>query len=138
MRSFFKRLVLYNILQTSAVSALVWNQYYWYENLNTWNDTMASIILCEMNKGSTDDYEMCVKNNEDPKPHLWTFYVFQLCAPVSVLGAIVFQCSLKMQKRTLSTMKRQQSPSHTWLTARLGLTRKNETRFMSTYLLNQK
>jgi len=111
IRSLFHRLVLYNLLQTTAVTIAVFNFLYWYTKLDVWDNTGRLIVACEMrqtalNKTSTDDYEMCVLDNEGlPRPPLWTYYTFQLCALISVCGAILFQCSLKVQQRSMSSVR---------------------------------
>jgi len=111
VRSLFCRLLLYNLLQTTAVAAVVFNFCYWYVNLNSWNHTAWSFVACEMektvmNETTAEDYEMCVVDNADlAKPPFWTYYTFPLCSLVSVFGAIVFQCSLKVQQRSLSSVK---------------------------------
>jgi len=105
IRSLFTRLVLYNLLQIIAITAVIANFCYWYYHMDTWTDTEEAIILCEMTKNSTEEYKMCVTNNNDSKPPLWTFYFFLLCALVSILGAIIFQCSLKVQERGVNTVK---------------------------------
>merc|ERR1719320_2396434 len=111
IRSLFNRLLLYNLLQTTSVAAVVGNFCYWYIYLDTWTETAQSIIMCEIGKTLANftlpvDYEMCVRDNTDlPMPPQWTYWFFHLCALISVFGAIIFQCSLKVQERSLKSMK---------------------------------
>lgn len=111
MRSLFNRLILYNLLQTVPLASSVGNFFYWYLNLEIWKDTALAIAQCEINKTimretSLHDYEMCVKDNSHlPKPPGWIYWFFHLCALVSVLGAIVFQCSIRVQQRSLTAAK---------------------------------
>jgi len=48
---------------------------------------------------------MCVRSNDLSKPPLWCWYLFLLCALVSIIGAIIFQCSLKVRQRSVTSMK---------------------------------
>jgi len=105
IRSLFTRLVLYNILQIIAIAAVVVNFCYWYANMDAWYDTELDNILCEMGKNSTEEWELCITNNHNNKPPLWSWYLFPLCALVSIIGAIIFQCSLKVRERSVNSMK---------------------------------
>lgn len=111
MQSLFKRLLFYNVLQTTAVVALVGNFVYWYVNSWSWRQRAYSTIICEIgktlaNQTLSEDYEMCVRENEDlSKPQIWTYLCFLLCGVISLLGAIIFQCSLKVQRRSLSSFR---------------------------------
>lgn len=106
IRSLFCRLLLYSLLQAAAVAGVVGNFCYWYMYLDTWRETTDAIIICEVGitlsgETSSEVYELCVRDNSDlPTPPLWTYYFFQMCTLISVLGAIIFQCSLEMQRRT--------------------------------------
>jgi len=109
--SLFNRLLLYNLLQTTAVIVLLGDFCYWYISLDSWNDTVMATFKCEMgkttsNQTSQDDYESCIRENADlPRPSLWTYYLFHLCGLVSVFGAIVFQCSFRVQQRLMNLMR---------------------------------
>jgi len=105
IRSLFIRLVLYNILQIIAIAAVVANFCYWYAHMDAWYDTEMDNILCEMGKNSTKDQELCVSKNYKNKPPLWSWYLFPFCALVSIIGAIIFQCSLKVRERSVTSMK---------------------------------
>jgi len=111
MRSLFNRLLVYNFLQTTAVSASVGNFYYWYVNSGVWHEAAFSIVTCQIQKTmmqqtSIDDYELCLTDNEDlSRPRAMSYWVFHLCALISVSGAIVFQCSLKVQRRSATTAR---------------------------------
>lgn len=111
IQSLFKRLLIYNLLQTTAVVAVVGNFIYWYANIYTWQETAYSTIMCEMgktlaNQTSLEDYEMCVRENGDlPRPQIWTYFLFLLCILIGLLGAIIFQCSLKVQQTSYSSFR---------------------------------
>jgi len=111
MRSLFHRLLLYNLLQTTALAVVMGNFYYWYVNLNSWKKTAGSIISCAvestlMNQTSRGDYEVCVMDSSDlPSPPIWTYWFFPFCALVSVFGAMIFQCTVRMQQRSWSTLR---------------------------------
>jgi len=62
------------------------------------------------NQTSIEDYEMCITDNSDlPRPPFFTYYLFGICAIVSFLGAIVFQCSYEVQQKSYRTMRRAMS-----------------------------
>merc|ERR1719397_1259366 len=109
--SLFNRLMFYNLLQTTSVVILVVDFYYWYVNLDAWRETAMATFMCEMgktlsNQTSPHDYEICIKENAHlPRPTLWTYYIFHVCALISVLGAIVFQCSLRVQQRSMNLLR---------------------------------
>jgi len=109
--SFIIRLLLYNILQTTAVVIIVGDFCYWYINLDAWNETRKATFWCGMgktkaNQTSPDDYQMCISETADlPRPQLWTYYILEFCALISVLGAIVFQCSLRVQNRYINSLR---------------------------------
>jgi len=109
--SLLNRLMLYNILQTAAVVVIVGDFFNWYMNMDLWNETRKKTFWCEMgktaaNKTSPDDYEMCVLETADlPRPSLWEYYILEVCALISVLGAIVFQCSVRVQQRSVNSLK---------------------------------
>jgi len=109
--SLFNRLMCYNLLQTTSVVVLVGDFCYWYINLDAWSETVMATFICEMGKTRTNqtsphDYEICIEENADlPKPSLWTYYIFHICALISVLGAIVFQCSLRVQQRSMNILR---------------------------------
>jgi len=111
MRSLFNRLLVYNFLQTTSVSALVGNFCYRYVNADIWSETALSIVECQirrtiMNQTSINDYEQCITENEDrPRPLAMSFWLLHLSGLVSLLGAILFQCSLKVQRRSVATAK---------------------------------
>lgn len=105
IRSLFTRLVLYNILQIIAIAAVVGNFWYWYENMEAWHEIEMDNVLCEMGKNSTKEWEMCVTSNNSNRPPLWSWYLFPLCALVSIIGALIFQCSLKVRERSVTTVK---------------------------------
>jgi len=111
MRSLFNRLMLYNILQTASVAFSVGNFCNWYMNLKIWKDTALAIVKCEIKKTlmretAPENYEMCVKVNAHlPKPSGWAYWFFHLCALVSLVGAIIFQCSIRVQQRSLREAK---------------------------------
>merc|ERR1712060_591430 len=79
--------------------------------MGSWNHTAWSFVGCEMkktvmNETTAEDYEMRVIDNADlARPPFWTYYSFPLCSLISVFGAIVFQCSLKVQQRSLRSVK---------------------------------
>jgi len=68
-------------------------------------------FMCEMGKTTNnqtlpEDYEECIRENADlPRPSLWTYYIFHICGLISVLGAIVFQCSLRVQQRSMTLLR---------------------------------
>jgi len=109
--SLFNRLMFYNLLQTTSVVVLVVDFCYWYVNLDAWSETAMATFMCEMGKTMTNqtsphDYEICIEENEDlPRPTLLTYYIFHVCALISVLGAIVFQCSLRVQHRSMNLLR---------------------------------
>jgi len=111
LTSLFRRLLLYNFLQTTAVAILVGDFCYWYMNLEAWNSTVMTTFNCEMkmtteNQTSPTDYEFCIRANADlPKPSLWTYYVFCFCGLASILCTILFQCSLRVQQRSLNLLR---------------------------------
>jgi hypothetical protein len=108
--SLFNRLLLYNFLQTGAVVVIIGDFWNWYVNMEAWNETRKEIFKCEMektmaNQNSPDDYEICIFQTANlPRQSLWTYYILEVCALISVLGAIVFQCSVRVQQRSLNTM----------------------------------
>jgi len=112
MRSLFHRLLAYNFLQTTSVTASIGNFCYWYTNLDIWKETALSLVSCQIHKTmmeqtSLEDYELCLTDNEDlPHPGIFSYWFFHLCALVSVIGAIVFECSLKMQRVSMSEAKK--------------------------------
>jgi len=111
MTSLFNRLLLYNFLQTASIAASVGNFCYWYINLDIWNDSAKLIIRCEMQKTMMQltlpkDYELCVLDNRDlPRPPAMAFWFFHLFSLLSVLGAIVFQCSLKVRRSSINSAR---------------------------------
>jgi len=111
IRSLFHRLLVYNILQTSAVAVVVGNFCYWYVNLDSWEQTESSVIMCEVeltltNQTSTDNFDNCVGDYaEQSRPTFGAYCIFQSCALISILGAIIFQCSLRVQKRSLNSIR---------------------------------
>jgi len=111
LRSLFNRLLLYNILQTTAVVVLVGDICYWYRNREAWSETMMKTFSCEMamtttNHTSPEDYAICIQENADlPKPSPWTYYIFSFCGLVSILGSIIFQCSFNVQQRFMNVLR---------------------------------
>jgi len=111
VRSLVNRLLWYNLLQTTVVIALLGDFCYRYINLDAWNETVMATFKCEMakttsNQTSPDDYESCIRENADlPRPSLWTYYFFHLCGLVSIFGAIVFQCSFRVQRRSMNFLR---------------------------------
>jgi len=110
LSSLFNRLLLYNLLQTTAMVLLVGDLCYFYTNVDAWSDTVMATIMCEMDKTTTnqtlpEDYEICIRDNAElPRPSLWTYYIFHICGLISVLGAIIFQCSLRVQQRSVNLL----------------------------------
>jgi len=111
VRSLFNRLLLYNLLQTTAVVVLVGHFCYWYMNLDTWNEKVMATFKCELGKMRTnqtlpDDYEICIRERADlPRPSVWTYYIFSFCGLTSMLCAILFQCSFRVQQRSLNLLR---------------------------------
>jgi hypothetical protein len=105
-----KRLLLYNFLQTAAVVVIIGDFWNWYVNMNAWNETRKETFKCEMektiaNRTSPDDYELCIlKTSYLPRPSLWTYYILEICALISVLGAIVFQCSVRVWQSSVNSL----------------------------------
>jgi len=112
MRSLFHRLLAYNFLQTTSVTASIGNFCYWYAHLDIWKETTLSLVKCQIHKTmmeqiSPEDYELCLTDNEDlPHPSRISYWFFHLCALVSVFGAILFECSLKMQRVSMNEAKK--------------------------------
>jgi len=133
--SLFNRLLLYNLLQTTAVIVLVGNFCYWYINLEDWSDTVMTIFVCEMgktrtNKTSPEDYD-CIRENADlPKPSLWTYYIFSFCGLASILSAILFQCTFRVQQRSANHLRNLALSVWNVLTCRiLDRTREGQVKF---------
>jgi len=112
MHSLFNRLLAYNLLQTTSVTASIANFCYWYTYLDIWKETTLSLVTCQIHKTmmeqtSTEDYELCLTDNKDlPHPSTVSYWFFHLCALVSILGTIVFQCSLKRQKESMRSARK--------------------------------
>jgi len=109
--SLFKRLLVYNFLQTAAVVVIIGDFWNWYVNMDAWNETRKETFKCEMektmaNRTSPEDYELCIlKTAHLPRPSLWTYYILEVCALMSVLGAIVFQCSVRVYQRSVNSLR---------------------------------
>jgi hypothetical protein len=79
--------------------------------MEAWNETRAETFKCQMektmtNRTSPDDYERCILEKAHlPRPSLWTYYILEVCALISVLGAILFQCSVRVQQRSLNSLR---------------------------------
>jgi len=112
LSSLINRLLLYNFLQTTAFILLVGNLCYYYINVDAWSDTVMTTLMCEMDKTATnhtlpEDYEICIRDNAHlPRPSLWTYYIFHICGLISLLGAIIFQCSLRVQQRSVNLLSK--------------------------------
>lgn len=108
-QSLQNRLLIYNLLQTTTVIAAVANFYRFYINLGEWEDTATSIVECQVGKTQMNEpreYESCVLEFADSsKPGMATYFTFQLCALISVMSVIVFQCSRKLQKESVTKLK---------------------------------
>jgi len=111
LQSFFKRLWVYNMLQTTALAAVLGNFCYWYVRIDSWKNTARSIIMCQvrstlLKQTSAHDYEYCIRTNSElPRPPLWTYWFLSFCGLLSVLGAMIFHCTVKVQQQSLDTLR---------------------------------
>jgi len=111
MHSLFLRVLQYNLLQTTAWAAVVSNHCYVYANVESWEKTSRVTLICQVQRTlaglmSAVDYEMCVREYSDlPRPSLLTYWITPLCGLISVLSGIIFECSLKEQRRSISSVK---------------------------------
>jgi len=111
MRSLFVRVLQYNLLQTTAWVAVVSTYCYMYTKIERWENTLRLTIKCQMQLThyglmSVDSYEMCLLEHSDqPRPLLLTYWIYPLCSLVSVLSAMMFECSLRERQRSINTVK---------------------------------
>lgn len=114
MRSLFVRVLQYNLLQTTAWVAVVSTYCYMYTNIDSWENTLRVTVRCQMeltflalmSQMSVDSYEMCLLEHSDqPRPLLLTYWIYPLCSLISILSAMLFECSLRERQRSINTVK---------------------------------
>jgi len=112
LRSLQNRVLCYMMLNTIALGTVVGNFWYWYLNRSDWNETAAAVVICEFEKTLENDtnYNACVMRNN--RPYQVTYWLFPCCAIVSILGAIIFQCTRRVQKDSFATLSKLKELSH--------------------------
>jgi len=101
LKSLQKRILWYNFLQTIAVIGILANFWYWYINIEKWETAIHSVLTCAMNKTSLEEtnYDACLTEQEGmSRPFIFSYCIFPACALVSIIGALIFQCTTEVKK----------------------------------------
>jgi len=101
LKSLQKRIMWYNFLQTIALVAILSNYVYWYINVEGWEITMNDVLTCATRKTLLEDtnYDTCLTEQQGAtRPFVFTYWLFPACALVSIIGAVIFQCTNEVRK----------------------------------------